>query len=169
MTGIINAFIDICLFRAGPQQLPASRTLLGIVVVCNLLAGSLMLQVSTPVGQAFMMAAVDTVLLFIFANVALQLRRHTERLLQTLTALIGTSTLMSLIAWPVSSWFNSAKAAGADAGLPSLIILLMLFWNTGIIGHILRHALGISLAGGIGLSVLYVFLAIYISAMLFPV
>lgn len=168
MVAIINAFIDICLFRTGPQHLPASRPLLGIIVVCNLLAGTLMLKVSTPVAQAFMMAAVDTVLLFILANVALQLRRHTERLLQTLTALIGTSTLMSLIAWPVSAWFNSATAAGSDAGLPSLIILLMLFWNIGIIGHILRHALGISLASGIGLSVLYVFLAIYISAMLFP-
>jgi hypothetical protein len=168
MVGIINAFIDICLFRTGPQHLPASRALLSIVVVCNLLAGTLMLKVSTPVVQAFMMAVVDTVLLFILANVALQLRSHTERALQTLIALIGTSTLMSLIAWPVSAWFNSATAAGADAGLPSLIILLMLFWNIGIIGHILRHALGISLASGIGLSVLYVFLAIYISAILFP-
>jgi len=168
MFRIVNAFVDICLFRAGPQHLPTSRVLLGAVVVANLLAGTLMLRVSNPAGQSILMAVLDTALLFMLANIILQIYSHPERFLQTLSALFGTSALMSLIAWPVSSWFHTTSATGGDVVLPSIIILLLLFWNVGIIGHVLRHALSISLARGIALSVLYVFIAIYISSLLFP-
>lgn len=168
MQRLISLFVDICLLRSGPQDLPTSTVLLILALLANAAAGVLMLQVSTPPGTSVLIVLFDTVLMVAFVSIVLQLRGHPERRVQTITALGGTGMLFSLMNWPVTGWWYRAKEAGAETGVPLLALMVLLVWNIIVIGHILRHALDVSLPSGIGISLIYVLIAMSLIGVVFP-
>lgn len=153
---IFRLYLDICLLRANAEDVPASRLLmLATVAVYILLTLSI-----TLIENAFT-KAVSTVLVGLFMMVGFALaglwvRSFMNRAIQTITAMAGTGIVFNLIALPLILLASSFPAE--QLMFPWYLILLLLFWNITVIGHIFKSALSVPFWAGVGISLVYVFL-----------
>ena len=135
MPVLLNLFLDICLFRKGPQDAPPSMALLKICLAAYGLTSLL----ATPALVALLQTLLDMALLSGLLYVALMLYRHPRRFEQTLSALTGAGALISLLALPLLFWITR-QPPGGDTELPALLLLALMAWSIAIMAHILRHA-----------------------------
>jgi hypothetical protein len=149
----LKIFVDICLLRAAPQDLPVSRGAMLGALAAYAAAGVLGVLDVLAFENAVAAAVVDTLLLAAVTRLVLQWRRLENRLAQTLTALAGCGALLSLLAW-------GAAGLVREAFRPEWVWAVFLVWYTLVFGHILRHALSITLAAGIAASLLYLVFSI---------
>jgi hypothetical protein len=169
MSRLILIWFDICLLRAGPQDLPASRELLGLAITSYTLVSFLLSVPGYPLATAGQMALVDATLLIVFAASLLYFIGKKARLYQTLTALAGTGTLLGLFALPVIQLLPQREEAGQQPPLLASLLWLLLFgWSLLVVAHIMRHALSVKLPVAIGIAMLYSLVAILIVNALFP-
>lgn len=163
---MIRLFYDICLFKKGPQDVPASTLLLGLVVAANLGLG---LALSWPdLGwiEAVLQSVTGALALGGFVWAALMLSRKSQRILQTAIAAFGCDTFVSAIAFPLLVWSQIDPDMKGAVGLPLMVLML---WQISAIGHILRHALSVPLAVGLGLALAYTAISYSLIMTLFPV
>ena len=168
MSRLILIWFDICLLRAGPQDLPASRELLGLSMASYVLASFLLSLPGYPLVAAGQLALMDASLVVVFAATTLYLTGKMARFTQTLTALSGTGTLLGLIALPVIQLLTSGEDAGQPALLAGMLWLLLFGWNLLVVAHIMRHALSVNFPMAIGIAIVYTLVAIQIINALFP-
>lgn len=155
---LLKTIIDICFLRAAPQDLPVSRSVMLGALVVYATAGVLGVLDVLTLENAIVAAAVDTLLLAAVTHLVLQWRRLENRLAQTLTALAGCGALLSLLAW-------GAAGLVREAFQPEWIWAVFLVWYTLVFGHILRHALSITLAAGVAASLLYLIFSIGVTGL----
>ena len=162
MHALFDLFLDICLFRKGPQDVPAGMALLKLCLLSYGLSGLVVLLLNTPAPVAILQILLDLVLLAGLLRLALLARRHPQRFEQTLSALTGTGTLIGLLALPVMIWIVRQGADG-DIQLPSLLLLGLMAWSIAVMAHILRHALDVPIwAGALG-ALGYTFLSLMLT------
>ena len=169
MPRLILLWLDICLLRAGPQDLPFSRELLGLAVAGYTLVSFLLSLPAYPPLVAAQLAVTDSALLMVFAALALFLSGRFARLTQTLTALCGTGMLLGLFALPLIQLLAPDQQAVQPSPLAGLLWLMLFGWNLVVVAHIMRHALSADLLVAIGIALLYTLLAMQIIDALFPV
>ena len=165
---LVRLFVAICLLRAGPQDLPVSRTLLRLALGLYLLFAWLLAVPAYGQGRAVLVALLDAALLIVFVQVLLYLLSRSARIPQTLTAMAGSGSLLGLLALPLVLWGQPAQAEEQISGLLLYAWLLLLVWNLLVTGHILRHALSTSLGIGTGVALLYTLISMQIVSALFP-
>lgn len=170
MIAYAKVLLNIILRKLGPEDLPDSSFLLGFS-----LAVYLSLQVFLALilfGPSIILAktlALDIALLTFCLWALLRLTGFRTRFRQTLTALLGTSVVLSFISAPFSLWRQYSINAEADAALPSTIVFAILLWSLVIDGHILSRTLSKPFGVGLIASVVYFFLhAIVLSQLLRP-
>jgi hypothetical protein len=168
MMQLVRLFAAICLLRAAPQDLPASRMLLGITLGMYLLFAWLLAIPAYGQTRAVPVALLDTALLIAFIQGLLYLLARGARILQTLTAMAGSGSLLGLLALPLVLWGQPSQTEEQVSGLLLYAWLLLLVWNLLVAGHILRHALSSSIAVGVGVSLLYVLVSMQFMSWLFP-
>jgi len=169
LLALVKPFVDICLLKRNPQDLPTSGLLLGITLAAYGLSGVLVSATMLPTGTALLAGLADTALLSFLTASLLYLQRLQARVPQTLTALAGTGAILGVVALPLTNWAQSARQSGTDAMLPELIILLLLGWSLTVAAHILRHALSTSFPVGLILAIVFFWVSINIMYWLFPV
>lgn len=165
---LVRLFVAICLLQAAPQDLPASRVLLGITLGLYLLFAWLLAIPAYAQARAVQVALIDTALLIVFIQTLLYLLSRSARILQTLTAMVGSGTLLGLIALPLVLWGQPSQAEEQVSGLLLYVWLLLLVWNLLVAGHILRHALSTSLGIGISVALFYALFSMQCINWLFP-
>jgi hypothetical protein len=168
MLQLIRAWFDICLLRKGPQDLPASGFFLGLSLCCYVVVSFLVAAPSAGAMEAVRLALVDTGMLITFVAALLYLQSKTARILQTLSALAGSGSLMGLLALPLVLLVNPGQPAEQVPALLAGFWLSLLIWNLFVMAHIMRHALSSSFAVGLGAAVLYTLVSLQIVATLFP-
>ncbi|HHH39477.1 MAG TPA: hypothetical protein ENK50_07875 [Sedimenticola sp.] len=168
MGRLLNLFVDICLLRAGPQQLPASRFLLLLTLLLSLVTGTLVLVEGFGLFPALAAQALDLLLLLGLMRAALIVRGMGARFLQAGTALFGSSVLINLLVMPLQLAIGDDPAASGFSELAVLLYLVLLLWSVVVMGHILRHAFEIRLAAGILLSLGYFLLVNWLVQALIP-
>lgn len=158
MRGLLELFLELCLFRKGPQDLPASWTLLKLTLSANALVGVLGLLTITGLASALVQTAAGLGLLSGVVYAGLWFYNYPNRFLQTLTALAGADALLGVFALPVLFWTQQMAATGGDASLPVLLFWGLLGWSVAVTVHILHHALatsrGLALAYTLGYLIL---------------
>ena len=143
MRVLFDLFLDICLFRKGPQDVPASTALLKMCLLAYAASGLLVLVLSTPLQVALLQTLLDLVLLAGLLYLALILHQHSARFEQTLAAITGSGTLMGLLALPLTAWIVHQGPQG-DSEFPSLLMWILITWNIAVMTHILRQAFNTS-------------------------
>jgi hypothetical protein len=164
VSALLTLYLDLCRFRAAPQDLPASRTLLW--------GSALVAIVSAPPGNegvlsAWIAAGLQTVLLGLFVHTLLGLQNRAERWEQTGAAVFGATALINLLAWPVVLWYFRVVETQA-AFMPSLLGLLLSGWYLAVLAHILRHALEVGFGAALLLSVGCMLLLLAVTLLVFP-
>jgi len=162
---LVRVFLDICLGTKGPQDLPSSRFLLGLVFAANAVIGVVVFWVETTLSQSFLEVLLSLAWLIGFTYTVLMVSGKSGRFQQTLCALLGTDIVISLIALPLLIWMKGA----ADLPLPYYFIIGLMCWSMLIVGHILRHALATTHSISLGLALLYVLGSYQLMAYFFPI
>jgi hypothetical protein len=158
LLNIFKLYVDMCLLRAGPQDLPATQSVLTLSLLAYT-ATSIVLSVTTQsFGSAVVYGLADTLTLSALTYTLLMVRRLPQRLTQTLSALAGTGVVIGLFALPLVLIQN----------VPPLLLLLITVWSLTVIGHILRHALNVSLPMGILASMGYLLTSLALASLLAP-
>lgn len=150
-----SVFFDICRLRAGPQDLPTSSVLLGLSLIIYMITGvinGLLSPEQLPFTKVVAWSVIETVLLVLLTSSLLHFAHYSARVMQTLTAVAGTSTQLSIISMPFIFWFAQAKHTHSDPTLPLLLLLSLSIWSLTVYAHILRHALMVPFFVGLMLA-----------------
>jgi hypothetical protein len=164
LKALLNAAVELCLLRRGPQDLPGSPYLLGLILVMNLLIGVLTyLGLHEDFGVAVFATLYETALMMAALYGVLRLKKRLMRFTQTLTALMLSNLLIGIFMLPLLGWGGAPPSDESQ-----LLLLVFTLWILVVFGHILRHALEIPLGMGIGVAVFYTLFSWSLLEMFFP-
>jgi len=168
LSTISKAFLDICLLRKGPQDLPKSTELLVLCLFMYTLIDVLLTVQSRPFADALMVSFVDVGFLLLVTFLILKQHKHLERWHQTMTALFGTGVILGIFIFPlVFGGFQNQYEAWLQQ-IIVLLFLIMVIWNVAVLAHIVRHAISTTTGIGIMIAILYVWMSSLLVTMLFP-
>ena len=137
-------------------------------IVAYVLMDTLQVRISSDWLVALGMTILDILVLVTFTWVLLRLTTKPARLVQTLTALCGTGTVLGVVALPLTIQAASIDEGDAVPGLLVLGWLLMLVWSIAVQANIFRHALSSAYRIGLLAAGLHTVLIITLVEMLFP-
>ena len=163
MYELLKLFFDICLFKKGPQDIPASNVLLRLLIPIYASVSFLMLILNSGGLNAAMQVLVEVMLILGATWIILFIARKPARYQQTASALMATDALISFFALPAM-----ATLVGQGSGLAFLAIIILMIWHWAISGHIFSHALGKPFTFGLGVAFLYILVSYQVMALLFP-
>jgi hypothetical protein len=152
----LRIFLDIVLWRRGPQDLPASSLLLAISVAAYIAVSALQLVLlgeSTATWLFFLVG--DPLLLAAWVWLLLKLYGHPERYVQTAAAIFGTGALLGLGLYLPLQMLMPAAGEGAAPGLAQLFAVLVLASFALVTGRILKLATDSNLFTGIAVALTY--------------
>lgn len=162
---LVQLFIEICLFRKGPQDVPASWLLFSLALATYLLVGIVLLGLEAGWGLGAFEALVEAILLLGFLWLLLWVFRKSERWLPVASSMLATDVVISVPAIPLLAWVMvSPEWHGVY-----LLLLELMVWHVAVVGHILRHALSQSWTVGLLWSIGYVVGSYQVMVWLFPV
>ncbi len=168
MQALIVFFFQLCLLRRAPQDLPASGTLFGLMLIADIATGFFASVASaTPLAAGLAQSAIEVSLMLALLSVALRLAGHPGRFNQSATALLGAGTLIGILALPAVAMIPPGGEATDLAALGVLLLVGFLCWSILVTGHVVRHSFGLSLGQGIGIAVAYQLLVILVIDALF--
>jgi hypothetical protein len=152
----LKAFLDIVLWRRGPQDLPASRLLLWATAVAYVAVSSVQLALLDERAAALIvLVLLEPALLVAGVFLLLKLFGKTERFQQVATAVLGTGALLG------AGLFLPVQWAVMQAGLPpestaaGLIALALVVVFGLVTGRILKLATDTNLFTGVTLALTY--------------
>lgn len=167
MLALIHYFIELCLLRRAPQDLPASLALLQVLSLVYLAVGVLVGAVTGQgPGIALAQTLVDIAVLLGLLYAGLRWRGRLPRFLQAASALVGSGALLSLLVLIPLGLAPGGEDAGLT-GFAALLFLALLAWSLVVMGHILRHTLDLPLVQGALIAVAYNLLAYSLLGALF--
>jgi hypothetical protein len=169
MRALFELFLAICLLRKGPQDVPASPVLLRLTLLSYGFSGVLIPLLDVGLLTSLVLTVLDIALLTGLTYGALTLRHYRARFMQTLTALLGTGTLLQLLALPLLFLLEQEVAGTGGPGWLGLLWLGLFIWGIVVTAHIFRQALSTSLGVGVLYSLAYVLLYWTLSGWLQPV
>jgi len=167
MQALIFRFFDICILRAGPQDLPSSLFLLRLVVVVSATVGVFLNLPTEGFSQSLAISLFNVVLLTTFLYIGLKLRDKLPRFRQSLTAMMGTNIIIGLVMMPFMFALVSAKFDGESSPVALQMFLLILVWDITVFAHIIRHSFDIRFAYGFLVSIGYLVLSWMLIDMIF--
>jgi hypothetical protein len=143
---------DLCLFRAGPQDLPYSPgTVIALLVVGAVLEA--IFDTRQGSGATVIVAAnLATLATLGVLRAMLRWRGKPERFVQTALALLASGLLCELIVLPLVLYFGHPADPANMAGpklLAGFVAMVLLIWQTCVSVRILRMAMEIPLPGAV--------------------
>jgi hypothetical protein len=160
MLALVSVFWDIVLLRRGPREVPASGALLIALAVLYFAASIATARLGFGPALAVVRALIDIGTLLGAFSALLALRGCVHRVLQTLTALLGSGLVLYTAAILLLAALHAAAAAPGFAPLLKLAVLLVDLWGVVVVGHIVRDALDVPLLTGLAVSLSYAVLTI---------
>ncbi len=159
---LVRPFLAIALLRGSPENLPASGLLLGMSAFAYLMVSFAAYLMRFSIPLAFAVSLAELAVATVLVGTTLMIARRSARLMQTLTALIGTSAVMTFISFPAYSWLNNAHEAGVSGPDHRLVAFLLLGWSMAVVTHVMRHALSCPPWVGLGIALGYTILSLSI-------
>ena len=160
--------LAIMLLRAGPQHLPYSPPLLGVLTLLYVASGVLVIAATMDVSQAIANLVLDVAVLFAFSYFCLSVLRLKARFVQMVSALTGIGALYHLLAWPLFVQLNDMQPEQQDVTIIALLMLLLISWQVLVFAHVFRHAMQMSMVRALALSFGYLFLSMSVAELLLP-
>ena len=138
MLALIQTLFDIVRLRKGPDAIPHSGFVFGLVVVLWLLSSVVMTITTEELSdRSFLIGLVVSLIgLACYASVVIVAGRG-ARILQTVAAVLGCGALLNLMF--VAG--NLALTPLVGSNLTNIIVTLILFWSIPVEGHIVARAI----------------------------
>ena len=164
MSEFVSRLVGVMMLKRGPQDLPAGTIPLLVATILYVAATALSLSIGEGPDNAAGILLLAVALPLVLTRIVLSLRKRPARWIQTVTALFGTSGLLSLLSLPLAISAEGASASASANPDPILTVasLVLFFWSFAIDGHIWRHALDTSFAAGLALAVILFAVSMYV-------
>lgn len=170
MWRLAAAFFDIALHRRGPEHLPASQFLLGLLFVSYLIVGFVAIRIGQPgAANAIGLFIADSLVFYAYIWVVLYVCKHPRRFLQTASALVGVDIFFNLLSLPLAAWNGAVEPAEADPTLPLLLFLVLFFWSVDVAGYIVSRATERPYIVGVLIVIMYVMVSMSVRESFAPV
>ena len=148
---------DICQLRRGPEDMPHSTVLFGVLVASSIALDLLTDRFLGGMPNILARSLVSTGLLLGLCWIALAIRHLGNRYVQTACALIACGMLFSLLLLPLALLAGHSFAQAAAQLTPSQMLigwamLGVIVWNLVVNAHIVRRALDAPFALGFALA-----------------
>lgn len=158
MKAIFILFLQICLFRVGPEAVPTRGWFVVGIIALNVVASVLLPLLNTSLPLTAIAASVVVYHATIAAVVllAVLLREMPRRFEATITAIFGCDLLLTALnaaLYPLLQVWGALNVAA----------YVVLFWSIGINGFILHRAISVHIGIGIALSFLFTLMALSMS------
>lgn len=155
MLKLLQTFVDIALWRKGPQDLPASRFLAVSVLLIYIIASFIQVHLfDLRLRTATLIIAVDVAMLMGWLWLVLVFFGRRQRFVQTITAVLGVGVLLGMLDILVRAL---QLGMGPAQNLPDYWLLLRFLAIALIMGRIFMHALDRGLLTGMALTVAIVY------------
>lgn len=172
MKSLIKSFWEVCLLQKAPQDIPYSRELFLLLLLAGFLVNFLVNNLyfahylpETEIGSILLVVSLQALFFLTSISLLMMVMGYRMRIIQTLTALLGTDLIITLLAMPALLTISYLPAL---AGYFGLILFFLIIWSLVIMAHILRHALSVSFLLA-GLFVIgYFMLSIKLEGFLIP-
>ncbi len=152
----LRIFLDITLWRRGPQDLPASGLLVWITLLAYVLVSAVQLAALDESALTwFFFLVVDPVLLMAWVWLVLKLYRRTERFQQTASAVLGTGALLGLVLYLPLQLVITGLGFEPDSSLAQLSALALVIVFALVTGRIIKLATESSLFTGVAVALTY--------------
>lgn len=156
MWKLLQTFVDIALWRKGPQDLPASRFLAALILVAYVVASFVQVRLlDLHLRSAMVIIAVDVTMMVAWVWAVLAFFARSQRFIQTFTAMLGVGVLLALLDIVVRA--IQLMVFGPADNLPDFWLALRFIAIALIMGRILMHALDRGLLTGMALTVAIVY------------
>jgi hypothetical protein len=159
MQALFRVFWDIVVFRRGPRDVPPSLALLATLAVLYAATSVVQARVMFAPVLALTCAIADLGLTCAVFAVALMVRGRRHRLVQTLSAVLGSGALLSLPLIALMSARSGVADADPRAFLLSVALVPFEIWYLFVMGHIARLALEVTLFTGMAIAMTYAVLS----------
>lgn len=163
---LLTVFLNVLVFRQGPQILPASGFLFGLLLAINFLTGIVAFMLQYDLLSSLVRAIADLSVSLGIVYLFLVISGKGARVLQTIIALLGAGAILNILSLPLLAILSSMPSL---VGMAGLLLYLLLFWQIAVAGYIFHHALSVSVSAGIFIAVAYVLFAMAVFYSLFPV
>ncbi len=159
----LRIFVDIVLWRRGPQDLPTSTLLLGVAVAAYVAVSAVQLALlGEPAATWFLFIVVDPLLLGAWVWLVLRLFSKPERFLQTASAVFGAGAVLGLALYLPLQLIATAFGQEPSSGLAQTFALLLVVTFALVTGRIIKLATDSNLFTGIAVSLTYFLLINYL-------
>ena len=163
----LRIFVDIVLWRRGPQDLPASSLLLGISVAAYVAVSAVQLALLGETAATWLLfIVVDPLLLGAWVWLVLQLYGHRERFVQTVSAVFGTGAVLGVGLYLPLQLIVTGLGYEPASGLAQFFALLLVVAFALVTGRIIKLATDSNLFTGIAVSLTYFLLINYLVGVL---
>jgi hypothetical protein len=169
MLALLETFFQIVMRRRGPEDLPDSSFLFTATLIAYMLA-------QVPVAAAFygwsttslQAISMDTALLVGCFWLLLKATQRVARYRRTMTALLGTGTILALGQAPLVLLSKLTSAGGQVPMGPTLGLLALLIWSIIIQAHIASRALSSTFGVGLLVALVYFLVNLRVSGHFAP-
>ncbi len=165
---LFTSFVEICLFRRGPQDLPASGFFLGIIFAISILISFLLNLINLPIQHTALAVMINVLIVVSITWLILKLYNKPMRFVQTLTAQMGAGIIISVVATPVIVMLAYAEDHNINMTAPVMLWFGLFIWELAVTAHILRHALSTTFIQGFLMSILYPLIYFQLTDFLIP-
>lgn len=153
MAPLIYYFLNLCLFRAGPQDAPGSDN---VLVASGILLALSYALINTPYQDVyfrFLVAAIQVLVFGLAVWLVLRIRRLGVRWRQTMVALYGSAILLELMKLPVILAYPETESIYPGLPGPFFMHVVGGLWYLAIMTHVLRLSLDTSVGRGIAAAI----------------
>jgi len=163
----LRIFIDIVLWRRGPQDLPVSGLLLAVAVAGYIAVSVVQLALLGESAATWLFfVIIDPLLFAAWVWLVLKVFSHPERFLQTATAVFGTGALLGIGLYLPLQLLATGLGQGPTSGLAQVFALLLVVTFALVTGRIFKLATDSNLFTGIAVSLTYFLVINYLVGVL---
>jgi hypothetical protein len=158
MLKLLQTFVEIALWRKGPQDLPASQFLAALVLAVYVAASFVQVQLlGLRLSTVAVVVAVDVTMMVLWPWIVLTFFDRSQRFLQTLTAMLGVGVLLGMV--DIAVRVLQILTVGPAEDPYALWMVIRFLAMALMLGRIFMHALDRGLLTGMALTVAIVYSA----------
>jgi hypothetical protein len=162
---IAMRFIDICLFKAGPADVPSSHWLLKLTLLVYFILGVIVSRLDSAWDVSLFTSLADVLVMMVFIWLILSFRGLQKRYKQTLTAMAGVGSCIGIVGIPIVMLFNQVSEQERLSNYTMLLMIAVMFWSLMVTAHIFRFALEIKPGMAAMLTLAYTILSLIVVAL----
>ncbi len=162
---IFSRFIDLCLFRASPSDIPASQQLMKVTLVIYFILMVIVNQLDVSWNTSLLISLADILVMIIFVRILLNFRNLKVRYVQVVTALAGSGCVMTIVAFPIMWWFYQTDPDQQATSIAMMMMIALLIWGLMVVAQIFRHALDVRSGTATIITIVYISISILVTGL----